>query len=692
MPAHIDFESRSTVDLKKEGLDRYSRHADTALWCMAYAFGDDPVQLWTPNDPDPDDLLEFVQRGGVVKAHNATFEFIMWNRICRAWGWPTLNAEQMRCTMAMAYAMGLPGSLEKACAAVGLEFQKDMKGHRRMLQMARPRDIKPDGTIVWWDDDQRKAELYEYCKTDVEAERALDHRLRELPADEEAVRQLDTRINLRGVRVDLEAAKAIHKAVEREKERLDAQMERATGGMVKQCTWVNVLTDWLRFEGVDTPGVAKADVKALLESDDTPEHVKAALRIRQRAAKTSTAKIDKMFNVVSPDERVRWLFQYHGAATGRWAGRAIQLQNLPRGFLKPHEVEAALDLFNDGDIDAIEMLYGDPMDVASSCIRGLFIPADGHVFQAADFSNIEGRKMAWLAGEEWKLEAFRKADAGEGPEIYKITAGGIIGKEPEAVTDWERQVFGKTSELALQFAGGVGAYDSMGRVYGIDVGDHYGVVRGTVPEGVLEKALEAWSARGRRSGARKATWVAAEAIKVAWRDRHPATVAFWYALEDAAISAVSNPGKVFSAGPKRIVFKVNGSFLWCRLPSGRLLCYPYPKIEDVETPWGSTKRALTYMSVDLTYKWTRTNTHGGKLAENVVQASAADNLRFAMHNAEADGRPIVLHVHDEIVTEVPEGGDKTLEGLERLMEKLPPWAEGLPLQAKGWEAKRFRKD
>jgi DNA polymerase len=681
---HIDFETRSTLDLKAVGLDNYAKHPTTDVWCMGWALGEvEPLVFCPAIHTAVNPLaLEHVAAGRPVYAHNAPFELAIWNNIMvPRYGWPALKPEQAVCTMALSYAMSLPGALENAAAAVGLDIRKDSAGARLMLQLAKPREVKPDGTIVWWDDPEKLERLYAYCKTDVEVERQLHKRLLGLPDLERDIWLLDYRVNSRGIYVDRAAVGAAISVVESEQARLNNEMRRVTNNAVATCTATGQLGDWLKYRGVHMDGVAKADVIDALKIDTLPEDVRAALILRQEAAKTSTAKLTKTVESASADGRLRGMFQYHGAGTGRWAARKVQLHNMPRGKLEPAEVEQVISLLpKPNAARAIEMFYGPPLDAVSSCLRGMLCAAPGKELIAADFSNIEGRGIAWLAGEEWKLQAFRDFDAGKGHDIYKLAYGRAFDVDPAAVDKNQRQV-GKVMELALGYQGGVGAFQTMARGYGVTVSDEQ-----------------------------------ADVFKNRWREAHPAIVRFWYALERAAFDAVAHPGKVFEA--RGCKFIVKGSFLWLKLPSGRNLCYPYPRIDKAlqySTPKGLRVRSgrsvakegvpdtwkvvreddnvLWYMNVDgTTNKWVETHTYGGKLAENVTQAIARDLLAQAMLALENEGYDVVLHVHDEIVVEVNEKAPAgAASEVFRIMAQVPTWAEGLPIAVEGWRGRRYRK-
>jgi DNA polymerase len=658
---HLDLETRSSVELQTAGIDNYAKDPTTGVWCAAFAFDDEPVRV-EAGGILPRSIRQHVEAGGMVCAHNANFEYMIWNHLLvPRHGWPVLGLEQMVCTMAQAYAMSLPGGLDEAAHALGLPFRKDNEGYRIMLQLAKPRERDP---LTWWDDPIKLERLFDYCAQDVVVERALHKLMSALSPAEAALWRLDQRINARGVYFDRAAVEAAKAVADAEKDRLNAELATLTGDYVGTCNSHKALAEWIQAQGVPIEGVAKSDVLDALacKFDILPEPVEKALRIRQEAAKSSTAKLKSMLKCASADDRLRFTMQYHAAGTGRWGGRRVQPHNFPRPKLDHLAVEHVIELLKAGRRDDIEFLYGPVLDVIASCLRGMLCAAPGNDLMAADFANIEGRVLAWLAGEQWKLDAFRAYDAKTGPDIYKLTFARSFDKEVASVTDNERQI-GKVEELALGYQGWVGAFQTMAKGYNVDISD--------------ERAAE---------------------IAAAWRRAHPATRAYWAALEAAAIGAVRSPDRVYSVGlPGRSVdFMQHGDFLWLRLPSGRVLCYPYPRVilktREFEDGTTSTKDAVIYYGTDsATKRWRQIDTYGGYWAENITQAVARDFLAEAMTRLDGYGANIVLHVHDEVVVELPESNPLDRKRFEQIIAQLPTWASDLPITAKAWRGKRYRK-
>ena len=397
--------------------------------------------------------------------------------------------------------------------------------------------------------------------------------------------------------------------------------------------------------GVQMEGLRAKDVEEALATTEN-KMAKRILEIRQSLSKTSTAKYTTLLGAKMLDDRLRGMFMYHGAGTGRWTGRIVQLQNLPRGTFS--DVDWAIDLFRNHDLEMLSMFYGDIPPAAATCLRGMLIPAEGKDFICADYSSIEGRVRAWLAGEESALNVYR---AGHDP--YKVAASAIYHVAYDDVQKKQRQI-GKVAELALGYQGSVNAFNAMAVNYGV-----------TLPEDEVRE------------------------IVAKWRDSRPVTVQFWRNLERACTRAVEKPGSVWDCG--KIRFKVSDGFLRMRLPSGRVLWYARPRITLKEMSWGEQKAVVAFDGVDSkTRKWGQQYLYGGLLAENATQATARDLLVNGMFAVESAGYPIVLHVHDELVAEVPEGFG-SVEEFERLMCTLPEWGKTIPVKAEGWRGKRYKK-
>lgn len=641
MEVSVDLETRSALDLKKSGASAYARHASTDVWCMAYSIAGEEPRLWTPGDPPPRFELP-------LRAWNAPFEREIWDHILvPRYGFAPMPLDQWYCTAAEARAMSLPGGLDQAAKALRLPIEKDDVGARLMMRMARPRKILEDGTLVWWDDEERRRRLYAYCRQDVRVEQAIMRHVRRLTEAERAVWLLDQTINSRGIGIDRPLAEAAVAMAEREAARGGERLAEITGGAVSSVTDNKGLATWL---GADS--VAKAAVEGMLAEAEPGTAHHDALVLRQEVGKSSVAKFRAMLASACDDDRVRGSLLYHGAGTGRWAGRLIQPQNFPsRGVLEHHVVEQAIPLILAGDDAAIDLIFGPPLQVLSSALRATLVAAPGHELIAADYANIEGRVLAWIAGEEWRIKAFRDFDAGTGPDLYKLSYARAFGVPLDHVDKAMRQL-GKVMELALGYQGGVGAFQTMAAGYGVQIED-----------------------------------ARAEELKVAWRDASPAIVGWWGALERAAIAAVKH-GRGEARG---VEFRREGPWLSCRLPSGRKLWYREPEIRTEITPWGKEREVLYAWGVDsYTKQWRRYSLYGGLLAENVVQAIARDVMAGGMMRVERAGYPVILTVHDEVVSEIP-AGFGSLEEYTHLLTKLARWAHGLPIAAKGWRGRRYRK-
>lgn len=720
----LDFETRSTIDLRKTGMYVYAEHPTTDVWVACWSLNGGAVQTWYPGQPVPPLLAMHVRRGYPIYAHNAMFERVIWKHILTPrYGWPEPKLEQFYCTASMAAAMALPRDLERACKAMGLGVEKDMAGHRLMLQMAKPRRLV-NGVPTWWDVPEKVARLSAYCKRDVEAQVALRKRVRPLRAQERQLWLLDCLINERGVTVDRKAVAHASMVVKKTLARLNDELAKLTGHEVTAATQRDNLVYWLNKQGVECTSLAKNKLAELLQSDKLLPRERRVLEIRQAASKSSTAKLEAYANRTCMDGQLRENLMYHGASTGRWAGKGVQLQNLPRGVLDltPEQVGEAIELMQYRDPDMLELMYGPALTVVSDCLRGFIVSKPGYRLVSADFSNIEGRVLAWLAGAKRKLRAFESFDAGTGPDLYKVAAAGIYATAVDDIDKKKRQV-GKTAELACGYQGGVKAFHSMATIYAVDMSEAYPGLWGQLGSEERELLDDRYDKyrRGETkdfddamqifSGAdntveqvrallkeldieepqflSRETWIASEVTKQLWRKDNPEIVQYWQDLEEAALDAVRARGAVVECGKVR--FRVASNVLWCQLPSGRCLAYVDAKERVVKTPWGAEKTTVTFMGVNsLTRQWQRQKSYGGLWAENITQAVARDLLAEAMLRVEENGYPVILSVHDELVSAIREGFGSLTE-YEELMTVLPPWAEGLPVKAEGWIANRYQK-
>lgn len=695
----IDFETRSACDLTKTNAYIYFDSETTDIWCAAWAFDNEEPALWWPGEPCPDRVRWHIEAGGLISAWNAAFERLAIRQVLGPkYGWPVPKLEQYRCTMTQAYAMGLPGKLEQAAPALKLPITKDDVGKRIMLQLCKPRKARkgerPDG-LYWHDDAEKIARLGAYCLVDVKTEQAIAAILPQLKKSELELWFLDQRLNDLGVYIDENLCLQAQKVVAQTQTRLDAEMREVTGMAVRGVSNVGELTAFCRVNGVDAASVAKDDLAELLMRDDLSPAVRRALEIRQEGAKTSVAKINKFLSCRQADGRMRGNLQFHGASTGRWAARGAQLQNLSRPTVDAPMDDIVADL-RKGNAELIEMLYGPAMTVVSDAIRGMIAAPPGRKMLAADLSQIEARMTAWFGGQHDKLEAFRRYDRKEGPDVYTVTAAGMYGVPASSIAkDDPRRQGGKTGDLACGFAGGAGAILKMAKNYSLDLLSIRSTLLASASPEAIEAAEEAWTARGKASGVFHDRWTTAELIKIAWRKANPATVAMWRTVEDAAIAAVKNPGTLQTAGKLR--YRKAGSWLHCCLPSGRVIAYAFPSVRSTETPFKSStgepifKDKLYFWAVDsFTKKWSEQGAYGGLLFQNGVQAAARDVMAGGMKRAEAAGYDLCLTVHDENVAEADIGFGSADE-FGAFLTEGEPWMAGLPVAAEAWEGPCYKK-
>lgn len=644
----IDIETYSSVDISRSGAFKYVASPDFEILLLAYAWDDGPVQvldLTNPYDIDTaeemGDIAAALLNPDIIKvAHNSAFERAALSKYLRQ----DLPPEEWEDTMVLAAMNGLPMSLDAAGAALQLQDQKIKEGTALISYFCKPckptvanggrtRNLPTHAADKW-------ERFIEYCRRDVEVEQAIYHRLRHFPVPdwERRVWALDARINERGVRVDThlaEAAIAVDEAFTAEHA---AEMQRLTG--LDNPNSVAQLKDWLETVGVQVDSLSKATVADLHKTVTDPT-TRRVLELRQLLGKTSTTKYKAMTAAACADGRVRGLLQYYGAGrTGRWAGRLVQVQNLPQNHLD--QIGEVRELVRQRDLETLELCFDSVPDVLSQLIRTAFVAKPGHTFLVADYSAIEARVIAYLAGEKWRMDVFAK-----GGDIYCSSASAMfkVPVEKHGINGHLRQK-GKIAELACGYGGGVGALKAFGA-------DKMGLTEDEMQDIVTQ-----------------------------WRQASPTIPRFWRDVENAAKRALENPGRTFTI-PCGVKYRRDSDALRCRLPSGRVLSY-----------WGArldTDGSICFMGQNqTTRKWEKTETWGGKLVENIVQAFARDCLAVALLRLDEAGYKTVFHVHDEIIAEAPEGS--RWEDMAEIMGRPINWAPGLLLRGDGYDTKFYMKD
>lgn len=641
----IDIESYSSVDLAKSGVYRYIESSDFEILLFGYSIdgGDIEVIDLASGETLPEEIQSALTDPSIIKwAFNAQFE-----RICLSkWlGLPNaqyLSPKSWRCTMVWSAYMGLPLSLEGSGAVLGLEKQKLSEGKDLIRYFCKPcnptatnggrsRNLPIHAPDKW-------SEFKSYNLRDVEAEIAIQEKLSKFPVPIEVWNEyhLDQEINDRGVSLDMPFVNEAIKMDTRSRSELLQKMKRLTD--LDNPNSVAQMKNWLSDQGLETDSLGKKVVSELLET--APPDLKEVLELRQSLAKSSVKKYSAMENAVCADGRARGMFQFYGAnRTGRWAGRIIQLQNLPQNHLP--DLEQARALVRCGNFEAIEMLYDSIPEVLSELIRTSFIPNPGRKFIVADFSAIEARVIAWLAGEKWRQQVFES-----GGDIYCASASQMFGVpvEKHGVNGHLRQK-GKIAELALGYGGSVGALKAMG----------------ALEMGLNEDELQP--------------------LVTAWRTTNPNIVRLWWDVDKAAMKAVRERTVTETHG---IRFSYQSGMLFITLPSGRKLSYVKPRIGT--NMFGSD--CITYEGVGGTKKWERIDSYGPKFVENIVQATSRDLLCYSMQALKDYN--IVIHVHDEIVIEA--GMETSTETICNQMRYTPPWAKGLLMRADGYETNFYKKD
>ena len=645
----IDLETFSSVDIGKSGVYAYTEAEDFEILLFGYAFDDEPVQVvdLASGERIPLDVIQMLGSPEAIKtAFNANFE-----RTCLAKHFRVrMPPEQWRCSSVLARTLGLPGKLEEVAKAMKLQQQKDTAGKALIRYFSMPcKPTKTNGERTRnlpHHAPEKWAAFKEYCRQDVEVERTIRKALERFPVlpVEQKLWCLDQRINDDGIRIDPNLVAHAIACDTQYQERKTEEAAKLTG--LDNPNSVSQLKAWLlEAEGLEVESLNKETVPELLKQAES-DTVKRVLELRQEMAKTSVKKYMAMDRARCKDDRVRGLLQFYGAnRTGRFSSRLIQVQNLPQNHLK--DLDLARNLLLSGDYDTLELLFESVPGVLSQLIRTAFVPSPGCRFIVADFSAIEARIIAWLAGEKWRMDVFRTHG-----KIYEASASQMFRVPLESITKGSplRQK-GKVAELALGYAGGPGALIQMG----------------ALKQGLTEEELPG--------------------LVSTWRKANHHIVQFWWDVEKAATEAVREKKSV--SLQHGLTFSVESGIMFIRLPSGRRLAYVRPRIENNPR---FDKPALSYEGIgQKTKQWGREFTYSGKLVENIVQATARDCLAEAMLRLDAAGYKIVMHVHDEVVLEVPRS-EGSLEEACQITGQSLKWAPGLPMRADGFETDYYKKE
>lgn len=681
----LDLETYCETPIKN-GTHAYAENAEVMIFAWALEDGEVHVEDLTQNDLSGELCTYLTNQNITLIAHNSGFDRTVLRHAFKQYD---LNIERWQDTMVQALSHSLPGGLDVLCDIFKIDTDKakDKAGKQLIQLFCKPRPTNQkirratsETHPVEW------ARFVEYAKNDILAMRELHKKIPKwnYQGTELALWHLDQHINDRGVCIDLELVECAMTAVEKAQKVLAKRTKSLTDGEVETATQRDaMLKHILEAHGVSLPDMQKSTLERRLNDEALPLAVRELLAIRLQASTTSTAKYNALSKGTSSDGRLRGTLQFNGASrTGRWAGRLFQPQNLPRPVLDQDEIDQGIEALK---LDLADAFYDNVMELTSSAIRGCICAPKGKKLVVADLSNIEGRALAWLAGESWKIKAFYDFDDGKGHDLYKLAYAKSFGVSPEDVDKEQRQV-GKVQELALGYEGGVGAFLTFAAAYGIDLDAMAEQAFNSIEPSIMNEAIRAWEwhKKERRTtfGLKKKTWLVCDSFKRSWRYAHPNIFAWWSELKQAATNALQNPNTAFKC--RKVDFIKKGSWLLIRLPSGRFLCYPGAKVEDGK---------ISYMGNNqYTRKWERLYTYGGKFAENITQAVSRDVLGHNMPRIEHAGYEITLSIHDELITEAPDMDEYNNENLSSLLANNPDWALDLPLAAAGFDSYRYRKD
>lgn len=696
MKLYIDSETRSDVPIK-QGVRRYVLGEHFAPIIVTWALNDEPVNAWiVQEEPMPAKLAKAMADPKVmVIALNSSFDRWVFNK-SNIFGAP-LPAARIIDVMVQALAHGLPGGLDKLSEIFGLGDEGKDKDGRRLIQIfCTPNVDKQTGAVSFFDKSTHPedwARFVAYAKTDVSAMRTIHKKIPTVnyPLLEHKLWVLDQKINDRGLPVDVDFAQAAMDAAAAERKRLNAATNEATDGAVEAATQRDkLLAHIAKQHDVWLPDLKNSTLERRLDDPDLPGDLRELIMLRLQSSRNSAAKYRRVIQHEVNGFLHNTMQMYGAARTGRDAGRVFQPQNLMRPTLwrglDGHEMDAAIlqDIMSIKH-GVVHLLNNDVMEVLGSCIRSTIAAKPGKKLVISDLSNIEGRGLVWLSNETWKLKYFADYDAGLIRfDNYVMAYAKALNVDPVEVDGYLRQI-GKVMELGLGYGGGVAAFITFANVYRLDLDELAEAVWATGDLAHLEdcQRKHEWAKEnGYHAGLSPRQYAACEYLKQLWRASHPATVEFWAELEVAFRNAIVYENKTFRMG--KLAFRRQKSWLYIRLPSGRCLVYASPKIE---------RDQITFMGIcPFTKQFKRVKTYSGRLAENVTSGTARDVMFHRMPEIEDAGYPIILRVHDELVTHTDDSPEFSAEGLAALMSKPYPWSEGLPLAAAGFETKIYRKE
>lgn len=748
MRVHIDFETRSKIDLTARGAWIYSRDLSTSPLCIGYALGDGPVKLAHPAFPGvpavnwpPKELLDAVaDRSNTVHAHNAFFERVIWKNVCNEHlGWPEVLPEQWRCTLSVCSYKAIPRSLEKAALFLKLPFTKDMAGNKAMLRCSRP---KEDGS--WHEDDADLKKMFAYCMVDVEVERALENKIGVLPDYEQKIWCLDQILNEKGVRLDRALAKIAMGIAEEQKGVANVDLFDLTRGAVIKTSARKTFTDWSKTQGFDMTGVSLAadKIEEVLKNEAIPKSIREAVEIKCSVAASSVAKYKAVLAYTTDsDPRARDNLQYFGAGTGRWAGKGVQFHNFPRGYgawSKKNPSTASMEMIIEqilrSEIWESQLMTGErPMTILKKITRGLLVPEPGKEYLIVDYSSVEARGVMWLAGEEEGIKALKEGD------IYCAMASVIFGYEVFKDQHPAERQLGKAVILGAGYQMGYVKFLVTIEKDGISLSE--ALVRKLLGDRFEEykTAIAADAPAITRAGlVVKDKWIALIGAKFlidSYRNKYAKVRNLWREIESAARDAMKNPYERIRCEKVEWEYDPLADFLYCYLPSGRCINYPGATLDiaytlvvtgrnkkgrevkarlqvdslegsikkdfvdnlrakgyriDSDEPEVWTTEKISYIKTDKSGMSKKTATYGGKIVENCVQGICRDILAEALQRAEERGFNPIISVHDEIICETPVG-EKKLKDLEEILCESPSWAEGFPIAAEGFQCLRYRK-